>query len=106
MAGIEDYQEVPEDQRRRQSWFGWDHLRVKMVIDEFVDEAEVRAKWPHTSKLLERLGEALFQVLDEIDSVLSGNQEAAIDNILTGEIELAVIESANERRQESDTELN
>ena len=106
MAGLEDYPEVPEDQRRRQSWFNWDHLRLKVVIDQFVEEAEVRQKRPNTSRLLERVGEALFAVLDEIDSVLSGNQECALDNVLTGEIELAVIESANERRQESDTELN
>lgn len=106
MGNLEDLPVVPEEQRRRVSYLDNDHLRLKMIFDSVADDEEMRARWPWTTRLLERLGEAVFHVIDEMDLTLSGAQEAPIDNVLAAEIDLAVRECANERQGANDCQTD
>lgn len=103
-----DLPELPEEMREQYGkggHFDYDHLRLRMIMDKITEDPDVRERWPMTARLLERLGEAVFDVVDSMDVVLSEPEATpAIDNVLVAEIEAAIIECANERNNHAGPE--
>lgn len=73
---------------------------IRLDCDRVAEDPTMRERYPRTAFLLLKIGEAVYDAVDEIDGVLSGETPAQEDVILDGQLEIELADALTELRLE------